>query len=172
MKFNPVFLLIILLLFFISHAFPYDSLYTNAGEAIITTSNNENIQPVNITVTFGEFSINTSNVNVEAGTYNNFELMPEFNIWKFSLGLDLDFYYDVNGNFIITEWNSWQALVTKINYFKIGSKDDLFYLKVGYIDDFTLGDGFIVNQYSDMLNYPDIKIKGITCGHEFSLHRS
>ncbi len=109
---------------------------------------------------FGGMSINGND-------YNAIRLQPEFSIWKFGLGLDLNFEFDAGGRFRVTEWNSWQAVVSKILYLRFGFKREPIYAKVGSINDFTLGNGFIVDRYSNMLNYPSIKKLGFAFDIDF-----
>ncbi|GEM_PF-1578792 len=130
-----------------------ESNYSNNSSPLTITNNSITNNSIIVSVLFGQFSINTN-------TYNTLRLLPEFNFWEISLGLDINYDFDVNGNFRITEWNSWQAILSKIQNFSIGTRDDPVFIKIGDIDDFTLGDGFIFNRYTDMLNYPAVNMRG------------
>ena len=110
---------------------------------------------------FGAETIDTNN-------YNTIRFQPDFSIGKFGIGLDINFEFDANGNFRISEWNTWQAVISKILYIRYGQKGEPVYAKIGGINDFTLGNGFIVNRYSNMLNYPDIKKLGIAFDLDFT----
>jgi hypothetical protein len=98
---------------------------------------------------------------VDGVGYNTVRLQPDFAIGKFGVGLDLNFEFDGNGNFRVTEWNSWQAILSKILYIRYGFKGDPIYAKAGGINDFILGNGFIINRYSNMFNYPAFKKIGL-----------
>jgi hypothetical protein len=103
---------------------------------------------------FGAILINGVN-------WNSVRFQPDFAIGKFGIGLDLNFEFDANGNFRTSEWNSWQAIVSKILYVRYGLKGEPFYIKIGGISDFTFDDGFILNYYSNMFNYPALRKLGI-----------
>lgn len=103
---------------------------------------------------FGAILINGVN-------YNSIRFQPDFAIGKFGIGLDLNFEFDAAGNFRTTEWNSWQAILSKILYVRYGFKGEPVYVKVGGISDFTFDDGFILNYYSNMFNYPALRKLGI-----------
>lgn len=103
---------------------------------------------------FGAILINGVN-------YNSIRFQPDFAIGKFGIGLDLNFEFDAVGNFRTSEWNSWQAILSKILYVRYGYKGEPVYVKVGSISDFTFDDGFILNYYSNMFNYPALKKLGI-----------
>lgn len=93
--------------------------------------------------------------------YDNYHYKPYFEYANISCGLDINFDFNESGTFLLTEWNSWQSLVSKIDYFKYGSIVDPLYFETGFITNFTLGDGFIVNNYSDNLDYPEVKTIGL-----------
>lgn len=103
---------------------------------------------------FGAILINGVN-------YNTIRFQPDFSIGKFGIGLDLNFEFDANGNFRTSEWNSWQAILSKILYVRYGFKGEPVYVKVGGISDFTFDDGFILNYYSNMFNYPAFRKLGV-----------
>jgi hypothetical protein len=103
---------------------------------------------------FGAILINGVN-------YNSIRFQPDFAIGKFGVGLDLNFEFDANGNFRATEWNSWQAILSKLMYIRYGIKGEPVYIKLGGIADFTFDDGFILDYYSNMFNYPALRKLGI-----------
>ena len=113
-------------------------------------------------VQFGAVLINGVN-------YNTSWFQPDFGIGKFGIGLDVNFEFDANGNFRFSEWNSWQAVLSKILYVRYGFKGEPFYVKIGSMGDFTFGHGFILNYYSNMLNYPAYKKLGIALDLDFKM---
>ncbi len=100
-------------------------------------------------------------MTIDGTNFNSIRFQPELTFGKFGIGLDINFEFDADGNFRITEWNSWQAVLSKIMYIRYGIKGDPVYAKIGGINDFILGNGFIVNRFSNMLNYPVIKKIGL-----------
>ncbi|OHD62341.1 MAG: hypothetical protein A2014_10955 [Spirochaetes bacterium GWF1_49_6] len=114
---------------------------------------------------FGSMMINGTN-------YNSIRLQPDFSIGKFGVGLDLNFEFDANGNFRTQEWSTWQSILSKILFLRWSKKEalspaDPVYVKIGSINDFTLGHGLAVYRYSNMLNYPDIKKMGLAFDMDF-----
>lgn len=114
---------------------------------------------VNVSVLFGQMSVSGTN-------YNTLRLEPEFDFDGMNLGLVMNYDFDVSNNFVATEWNSWQALLTKVN-FSLGKQDDPVYLRIGGLENFTLGDGFIFDNYTSMLNYPAVNINGVSLDLRF-----
>jgi hypothetical protein len=106
-------------------------------------------------------------LTIDGIDYNTIRLQPDINLGFFGVGLDLNFEFDGDGNFRMTEWNSWQAIVSKIQYLRFGQKSDSFYLKVGSISDFVLGNGMIVNGYNNALNEPAMRKLGLAWNMDF-----
>ncbi len=52
----------------------------------------------------------------------------------------------------------------KLNYVRYGEPGDLFYVKLGSIDDMTLGNGFLMHNYSNSCFMPETRIVGGTLG--------
>ena len=52
----------------------------------------------------------------------------------------------------------------KLNYLRYGQRGDPFFIKIGSIDDLTLGNGFIMNDYSNSCFMPQDRIVGGTMG--------
>ena len=99
--------------------------------------------------------------------YNQIALRPEINIWKIGIGLDLVLYIDNEGNIRYDEWdvkNDPGLLMDKILYIKYGNKIDPFWVKYGSIDGMTLGYGGILNNYSNMMEFPSVRRVGVNAG--------
>jgi len=108
------------------------------------------------------FGIEFGNVTINGVNYNQIRLQPDLNFGKFGVGLDLNIEFDAQGKIREEEWNSWQAILSKITYLRYGRKHEKpVYVKIGGIKDFTLGHGLIVYQYNNMLNYPSVKKMGL-----------
>ena len=132
-----------------------------AGETNATApATSQNTAPKSKT-DFG-FGIEFGNVTINGVNYNQIRLQPDLNFGKFGVGLDLNIEFDAQGNIRAEEWNSWQAILSKITYLRYGRKHEKpVYVKIGGIKDFTLGHGLIVYQYNNMLNYPSVKKMGL-----------
>lgn len=106
-------------------------------------------------------------VTLENVLYNQIALRPEFNIWKIGVGLDLALYIDNEGNVRYDEWdveNDPELLLDKILFIKYGRKVDPFWIKYGSIEGMTLGYGGILNNYSNMMEFPSVRKVGINAG--------
>ncbi|MCX8029114.1 MAG: hypothetical protein N2712_03870 [Brevinematales bacterium] len=108
------------------------------------------------------FGLSFGTVIINGVTYFQISGQPEFSFGKIGVGLDINLEFDGKWNLRTTEWNSWQAILSKIKYLRWATKGDKpVYFKVGQIDDGTVGSGFIMNNYNNNLNYPNIKKFGI-----------
>jgi hypothetical protein len=100
-------------------------------------------------------------------TYQSLSLSPDFSIGNFGIGLALTLNYRFAGTgstFMVRQLDWIPAQVTfqnvlalylaKIAYVRWGQKGDPLFLKAGSFDDATLGDGFIMGDYSNMLFLP------------------
>ena len=99
--------------------------------------------------------------------YNQIALRPEINIGKIGIGLDLVVYLDNEGNVRNEEWNIEDdpgLLFDKILYIKYGKKVDPVWGKYGSIESMTLGYGGLMNNYSNMMEFPSVRRSGINTG--------
>lgn len=158
MKINPVLLITALLLF-------TQALIASGQENVLSgglQKEGELFPKFGAGFQFGTLSINDTN-------YNTFNFMPDFAIGRLEIGLDINFELEGNGNFRSTEWNSWQAILSKIFFIRYGQKDDPFYIKAGGISFLTIGDGFLMNRFSGILNYPSFKKPGLEMEMDFDI---
>ncbi len=109
-------------------------------------------------------------------------LQPEFNIGKFGIGLDLLLRFRLgtgsNAKLEIYEpdWipqqdqNIFDVYLPKILYIRYGQQwEDPFYIKMGSISDFSLGNGLIVDNYSNMRLIPRQRVFGMQLGVDGNL---
>jgi len=108
-------------------------------------------------------------ITVGSETYTQFRLMPEFSIYKFGLGLDLDLLLDSELHLRKEDWNETSDLLEKIYYIRFADRDDLFYLKAGGFGSHKLGHGLIMNDYTNRLLYPNQRDIGIMLGCNLNL---
>jgi hypothetical protein len=108
-------------------------------------------------------------------TYQSLALNPEFGWGKFALGLSLNLNYRFTGGSSGNEFEvrkeDWVAgsfkefletYLPKISYIRYGVKGDPLYVKMGTIEDATLGNGFIVGNYSNALYLPETRVFGLS----------
>ena len=109
----------------------------------------------------------------EPETFQTLALKPDLAIGDFGIGLDLVLHYrfvsSTDSGFDIRE-EDWipqgeqtilELYLPKITYVRWGTKGAPLYVKLGQIDDASLGTGFIVSQYSNTIFQPDEKIVGL-----------
>ena len=102
--------------------------------------------------------------------YNQLALRPEFNIWKIGIGLDLILYIDNEGNIAPIVHEQWDIqndpglILDKILYVKYGQKTEPGWFKYGSLESMTLGYGGLVNNYSNMMEFPSVRRVGINGG--------
>jgi hypothetical protein len=100
-------------------------------------------------------------------TYQSISLSPDFSFGNFGIGLAFTLNYRFAGpssTFVVREadwvpdpvtFSSIVALyLPKISYVRWGQKGDPLFVKLGSFNDATLGDGFIMGDYSNMLFLP------------------
>lgn len=78
---------------------------------------------------------------------------PEFSFSKFGLGLDLNLEFDANGNLRKENFNEFSDYISVIRYLRYGQKHDNLYVRLGALDDATLGHGSILYLYNNRASY-------------------
>ncbi len=116
-------------------------------------------------------------------TYQSLSLSPDFSYGKFGLGFDITLNYTFTGpppsgtDFYVREddWipsgdNSFlDVYLPKFKYIRYGFKGDPLFVKLGSIDDATLGNGFIMANYDNTLFLPEKRIFGLSFDLDGSL---
>ena len=109
-------------------------------------------------------------------TWQSLTLSPDLAFGKVGFGLDINLHYTFTGGEDGTEfeiykgdWIPQEAGLTffelylpKIRYVRYGLKGDPLYVKLGSIDDATLGNGFIMGNYANTLFLPQRRIFGLS----------
>jgi len=106
-------------------------------------------------------------VTLDGVLYNQLALRPEINIGKVGIGLDLVVYVDNEGNMRYDEWdieNDPGLLLDKILFIRYGKKTDPAWIKYGSIEGLTLGYGGMMNNYSNMMEFPSVRRVGVNTG--------
>ena len=99
--------------------------------------------------------------------YNQIALRPEINIAGIGIGLDLVVYMDNEGNVREDEWdfkNDPDLIYDKILYIRYGEKSSPVWVKYGSIENMTLGQGGLMQGYSNMMEFPTVRRVGINTG--------
>ncbi|MCD6412876.1 MAG: FecR domain-containing protein [Elusimicrobia bacterium] len=105
----------------------------------------------------------------ETKVYYEFSMYPEISLGKLGIGLELVVHFDENNQILKDEWDDWSDLYSKIDYIRWGVKHrDPFYFLIGrFRKPVTIGHGMIVNGYTNMAQYPNMRKIGL----EFDLDR-
>jgi len=109
-------------------------------------------------------------VTIDGILYNQLALRPEINIGKIGFGLDLVLYLDFEGNIRTEDWDIAEnpaVLFDKILYIKFAEKSDPLWFKYGNIENMTLGYGGLMNNYSNMMEFPSVRRTGLNTGFNF-----
>jgi hypothetical protein len=135
---------------------------------------------------FGSVSINGTN-------YAKAVIQPEFDLGKVKFGLYLPIiytsdlfnpsdWYHPNGNDewsfgtdkgwkdhpLAAAWDATSDLVLKFKYFELGEQyKDNFFIKLGNLEDMTLGHGLIMRNYANDSEFPAIRRVGLNLGLGF-----
>lgn len=110
-----------------------------------------------------ELSAGTATVDGEQWT--KIGLGVDIPIWRFGVFLDLELFLDSKGQFSNKGWDfkdNWgEAITRKIRYIRYGQENDPLYAKFGGLSNVTLGYGFLFDNFTNMLHYPDEKYPGL-----------
>ena len=103
-------------------------------------------------------------------------LSPEFKYCRIGLGLYLPIYWIIEKYPYFSPRKSWynfkdwdfsspadsaHDLWIKISYISYGKKGDSLYIRIGGLSGVSFGNGYILNEYSNMLNFPTIRKSGL-----------
>ncbi len=128
-------------------------------------------------------------ITIEGKTYSKAILQPEFSLGKLKLGLYLPVIYESN-LFDPNDWyhpkgnDEWSFgtdynfdedplayvedimsdLFLKIRYLQWGEQRDKFYLKIGNLNNMTIGHGLLMRNYANDSNFPAVRRVGINTG--------
>ncbi len=112
----------------------------------------------------------------ETQTWNRLGFQPDLSFGPFGLGLDLSLRFQLSslsGNAVEIYQGDWvpdyegsgksflDLYLPKIMYLRYGFRGDPLYAKFGSIEDFTLGNGFIVGNYANTRFLPGQRLFGM-----------
>ena len=128
---------------------------------------------------FSLFGQDATNAPVKSGTtgsigtvtlngqvYNQLSIRPEIPIGKLGVGLDIYLYFNDEGMY----WDSWdfssggsayKTIIDKIYYLRWGQPGDNLYFMAGALPSVTLGQGILVNNYANIMEYPQVRQVGL-----------
>ncbi|MFQ6608484.1 MAG: FecR domain-containing protein [Fidelibacterota bacterium] len=106
-------------------------------------------------------------VTIDGVIYNQFALRPEISFGKLGVGLDVVVYLDPQGKVRKDEWDEPTDFFDKILYVKWGEREDKFFVRYGSLENVTLGYGGLINGYSNMMEFPQVRRIGLNGGMKF-----
>ena len=107
-------------------------------------------------------------VTLDGTVYYQLALRPEFSFGKIGIGLDLVAYMDAEGNFRPDEWDEYSDIIDKVMYLRYGTDQDPFFLKIGAMPQVQYGFGALMNSYSNMTEFPQVRRTGFELGGRLS----
>lgn len=97
-------------------------------------------------------------ISADGKNYQQAGFRIDVPIGKFGIGLDVQLLFDENGKIRVEDWNEWEDYLDKIYFLRYGKKNkDPFYVKMGSLNYSTIGYGNIVDNYTNMIEYPTYK---------------
>jgi hypothetical protein len=104
-------------------------------------------------------------------TYQKISLTPDIAFGKFGIGVDVTVHYRFENSEVTILDDDWVAddfqdalglYLSKFRYIRYGLKGEPLFVKLGSIDDGTLGNGFIMGNYANTLFLPQRRVFGLS----------
>ncbi|HPD80994.1 MAG TPA: hypothetical protein PK025_08090 [Spirochaetales bacterium] len=117
-------------------------------------------------------------------TWNSLAFQPDIAFGKFGIGLDIAIRFKLlptpdtaitiyGGDWIPNfEGNGktfFDIYLPKLMYFRYGLRGEPAFVKIGSINDFTIGNGFLMNNYANTSFLPELRISGVHIGLDGTL---
>lgn len=113
------------------------------------------------------YSLSMGSVSVGQEQLYRLSFRPDFPLGRVGIGLDLELFVERNGDLGSRGWEAgsstqtFDSILRKIYYVRYGRPNDAVHVKIGALDDVTLGYGLIMDSYRNTLHYPGIKKTGL-----------
>lgn len=103
-------------------------------------------------------------VEIDSVKYYQLRLVQEIKYKNFGLGLDLDFLFDRNYHLKENDWDHIGNILEKVYYFRYAEIGDPLYFHFGGFPNYSIGNGLVMLNYSNMHFYPDLRHNGFLIG--------
>jgi len=123
----------------------------------------ENIDPYNISLDFGTEFLNSAS-HIKVGLY------PQYKYKNLLVSMRLESYVNPSGNNIDADWNDFYDILDKImiDYtYNDDSKD--MTLHFGEINNISFGNGYLMNNLNNILDYPRKRESGLLLKYNFDV---
>lgn len=112
------------------------------------------------------YELSAGAVTVDGEQWTRVAFGIDVPIWRFGLFFDIELFIDADGQFSNKGWDfdreDWaKSLARKIRYVRFNHENDPLFVKFGGLESVTLGYGFVVDRFTNMLDYPDEKLLGL-----------
>lgn len=113
------------------------------------------------------YSGGMGSVTVDGRQFYRINFRPDIPIGAWGVALDIELFIDENGGLTDRGWRfgtgaeAFDTFLRKLYYVRYGKPGSDTFLKVGALDDVTLGYGLIMKGYRNTLQYPGIKKTGL-----------
>ncbi|PKN73174.1 MAG: hypothetical protein CVU50_04015 [Candidatus Cloacimonetes bacterium HGW-Cloacimonetes-3] len=101
---------------------------------------------------------------IDSVRFRQLRLIQEFKLGKVKMGLDMDFLFNEDYKLRPDNWDNIEDILSKFYYVKYSDRKDNFYMHLGGFPGLTLGNGLIMQNYSNMQLYPALRNTGILVG--------
>ncbi len=112
-----------------------------------------------------KWEISAGTATVDGEQWTRLAIGVDVPIWKFGVFFDVELFIDNDGQFSDKGWNfgdDWlDALSRKIRYIRFGQEGEPLFIKFGGLSSVSMGYGFLVDRFTNMLHYPDQKLLGL-----------
>jgi hypothetical protein len=103
-------------------------------------------------------------VEIDSVKFYHLRLIQEFKYKKIGVGLDLDFLFDRDYHLKNSDWDNIGDILDKFYYFRYAENTDPVFFHLGGFPNYSIGNGLVMLNYSNMHFYPDLRHHGILLG--------
>lgn len=113
------------------------------------------------------YSASMGSITVGNEQFYRLSLRPDIPLGKWGMAFDVELFIDKEGRISDRGWDfgtstkTVDTVLRKLYYVRYGKPQDNTFVKVGALDEVTLGYGLIMNGYRNTLQYPGIKKTGL-----------